>query len=712
MLIVDKPIISKNEDFLNRKGFAKNIANAIENYSDKENSSLTIGLYGKWGSGKTSIINMITEDIENDDVIVFKFEPWIFSDTQQLITNFFKEFAKVIKHTNYADEAKKIGEELETYATFFEPMSLIPEPTISTLSLISGKIFGSVGKASKKWGTLKSKNLSATKSSIEKHLQKLNKKILIIIDDIDRLNNTEIRQVFQMIKVLGNFPNTIYLSSMDKDVVINALSEVQKGDGSEYLEKIINVPFVVPSITTEEVHKFLFRRLDEIIKTEPDENFNQNYWGNVYHSGFKHFFSNIRDIVRYINVLRFNYEVLQNKVNIIDLMASTALQVFEPKVFGLIKTNKELLVGSIPERSYGGDEVKENIKIFIDESSNSLKVLSKEIYIKFLQELFVNINEVYTNTHYVGAKSECRKEAKICSAEYFDTYFTMVLDSKILSSYEMKSFIRDLEDEEKFRQDIILLNKQDKITDFLDKLQDFTRVDIKEENFQILFNVLMDLGDSFPKADEGMFALGNDMQIMRIFHQLLERLEDKNKRFEILKKAMEKAENSIYIMADKVSIMMQEHGEYDKASKHESQLTVKKEDLQELKKLLVLKIVQWTSKCSLLEHKKGLSILYIWLKLNEKEVKEYIDKEIKDDNKLIEFLKLFISYSYSQTSGDYTTSKNQQFNYKNISDFSNINEIAKRLNDIKVYANDSLSKYVIESFKNHYEGKVYNEEIY
>jgi predicted KAP-like P-loop ATPase len=301
MLTVDKPIERIDEDFLNRKDFAKNIANAIINYSDKDNSSLTIGLYGKWGSGKTSIINMITENI--DDIIIFKYEPWIFSDTQQLISNFFKEFAKAIKHKDYAEDAKRIGEELETYASFFEPLSLIPEPTVSLLSMASKKVFSSVGKASKKWGTLKSKSLSTTKLSIEKHLQKLNKKILIIIDDIDRLNNTEIRQIFQMVKILGNFPNTIYLSSMDREVVIEALSEVQKGDGSEYLEKIINVPFIVPSISKEDVQKFLFMKLDEIIE---DADFDKNYWGNIYHSGFKNFFSNIRDVVRYINIFQFN----------------------------------------------------------------------------------------------------------------------------------------------------------------------------------------------------------------------------------------------------------------------------------------------------------------------------------------------------------------------------------------------------------------------
>lgn len=696
MLIVDKPIKSRVEDFLDRKDFADNISNAIMSYSDQDNSSLTIGLYGKWGSGKTSIISMVTENLENkDDVIVFKFEPWIFSDTQQLISNFFKEFAKAVKHKDYAAEAKKIGEELETYATFFEPISLIPEPTVSVLSLVGSKVFGSVGRAGKRWGELKSKSLSDTKLSIEKHLQKLNKKILIIVDDIDRLNNTEIRQIFQMIKVLGNFPNTIYLSSMDKEVVINALSEVQKGDGSEYLEKIVNVPFIVPSISNEEVHKFLFMKLDEIIKD--DGSFDQTYWGNVYHSGYKHFFKNIRDIVRYTNVLRFNYGVLKNKVNVVDLMASTALQVFEPKIFESMKANKDLFVGSIPENRYGGDSVKEEIKSFIEESYKNLQSLSKESYLELLEELFVKIKEAHSNTHYVGSSSKCRKDAKICSEAYFDTYFTMVLNEKELSSYEMKGYIKKIADEERFKQVILQLNEQGRITGFLEKLQDFTSTDIPKESFQPLINVLMDTGDAFPDEDEGMFSFGISMQIMRIFHQLLKRIEDKKERFEIIKTAMLKAENSINVMAEDVSIHMQEHGEYSEEAQPESQLTIENEDLLILKEILLSKISTWTEKHNLLDHENALSILYVWLRLKEEQAKEYVSKQIQDDSNLLLFLKLFISYGRRQSANDYTMHKYQIYNYKEIGRFIDIETIIGRVRDIHVNE-DKLAEYSVENF--------------
>jgi hypothetical protein len=150
---------------------------------------------------------------------------------------------------------------------------------------------------------------------------------------------------------------------------------------------------------------------------------------------------------------------------------------------------------------------------------------------------------------------------------------------------------------------------------------------------------------------------------------------------------------------------MQEHGEYDNDAKPESQLTIEKEDLLELKNLLLLKIEQWTSKYSLLQHKKGLSILYVWLRLDEQKSKEYIAKEIKEDKKLIDFLKLFISYTYSQTSGDYTTRKNIKYNYNGIVNFIDVDEIIDRIKKLNIADDkDELTQYAIENFLAHYNG--------
>ena len=138
----------------------------------------------------------------------------------------------------------------------------------------------SIGTAAEKAGEMESKDLFKIREEINKILAELEKKIIIVIGDIDRLNNTEIRQVFQLVKSLGNFSNTVYLLSFDKSIVINALSKVQEGSGHSYLEKVIQVPFDVPVISEQDVHNFLFQLLNDLIKDIPEKQ--PNFWVLTY----------------------------------------------------------------------------------------------------------------------------------------------------------------------------------------------------------------------------------------------------------------------------------------------------------------------------------------------------------------------------------------------------------------------------------------------
>ncbi|MCG3679588.1 KAP family NTPase [Aliarcobacter butzleri] len=714
MLSNEKAIKTRSDDFLNRKHFADHIKSAIVNYEDKNNESLTIGLYGKWGSGKTSIINMIIENLEsNKDFIIFNFEPWLFSDTNQLISNFFKEFAQKINHdANESDDMKSIGLKMEAYASFFEPLTLIPESTIQIIAKAIHTFVSSGGKTFTKMGEAYKKDLSETKKDIEKHLNKLNKRILIIIDDIDRLNNTEIKQIFQLIKSLGNFPNTIYLSSMDKDVVVNALSEVQKGDGNEYLEKIINVPLEIPQLSKSNVHKFLFSKLDEIIKDIDEKDFDQNYWGNIFHSGYKNFFSNIRDVIRYINILRFNQNALNQKVNIIDLIVISAFQVFEPKIYDFFKHNKDLLSGQ--ESDGGGygyslkSENQKRLKEELDNCKGKLQKLDEDSFFGLLKELFLKVNEAFSNTRYMGGLSDSRKKSKVSSPEYFDAYFSLTL-TETLSNYEIKNIIKKTSNEDDFSSAIIELIKDNRISIFLQRIQDFTRGDIPKENFQIIFNVLMNLSDYIPKNKNGMFSFGNSVEVMRIFYQLYSQFDNENDKYILYKNSIEKSKDSIYMACHEISGFMQEHGEYEEQEEKQSKV-ITSEHLQELKMILLHKINDWVKDKILFEHNEALSIMYLWKRIDEENCLKYIKNNIETDKKLLKFLKTFIHYSYSQTMGDYTEKKTRKLNYKAIKDFIDVESVISNIKNINSDLTEE-ERFCLDNFIGFYENRITNDEF-
>lgn len=99
MYYSDRPITSSKEDQLNREGFSKLLAYTLAHLDSED--AFTVGLFGKWGCGKTSLVNMTLAELENiqscgetdEQIIVVNFEPWNFSDTNQLLNQFFVRMA-------------------------------------------------------------------------------------------------------------------------------------------------------------------------------------------------------------------------------------------------------------------------------------------------------------------------------------------------------------------------------------------------------------------------------------------------------------------------------------------------------------------------------------------------------------------------------------------------------------------------------------------
>lgn len=105
MFDTDKPIKSFCDDKLGRSVFSKQLANTIMQFKTKDN--YTISLQGKWGSGKTSVVNMVIEEIKHlsqcgekdEEVVIVQFNPWNFTDNNQLINQFFFDTFRYIKNS-------------------------------------------------------------------------------------------------------------------------------------------------------------------------------------------------------------------------------------------------------------------------------------------------------------------------------------------------------------------------------------------------------------------------------------------------------------------------------------------------------------------------------------------------------------------------------------------------------------------------------------
>uniref|UniRef100_UPI0039ED6FC7 KAP family P-loop NTPase fold protein n=1 Tax=Clostridium perfringens TaxID=1502 RepID=UPI0039ED6FC7 len=236
----DNAIKSKEEDLLGRKRFAINIAENIIDY--RNNEAITIGLIGKWGSGKSSVINMMKEHItkEEKEIEFIDFNPWYFSGGNKLIEEFFGVLIYYLGIEN--NELNKLGEHLKLYSLIIKPFSFIP-----TVGKLAEGLYGVTKYSSEAIGEFckqEKTDINSLKESINKELKSLNKKIVITIDDIDRLENDEVKDIFKLVRAVGDFNNIIYVLAFDEDKVCNVFSS-----GPDYIDKIINIPICIPDVS-------------------------------------------------------------------------------------------------------------------------------------------------------------------------------------------------------------------------------------------------------------------------------------------------------------------------------------------------------------------------------------------------------------------------------------------------------------------------------
>src|ERR1700686_1735214 len=102
----DLPIRSWTADRLNRAQFAKTLAKALTNW--KQQSSLVVGLYGDWGSGKSSLKNMALEYIQQDSPkrTIVEFNPWQVSNYDKIAETFFHEVGTALGAGQIAEDAE------------------------------------------------------------------------------------------------------------------------------------------------------------------------------------------------------------------------------------------------------------------------------------------------------------------------------------------------------------------------------------------------------------------------------------------------------------------------------------------------------------------------------------------------------------------------------------------------------------------------------
>jgi KAP family P-loop domain len=457
----DQPIGRLRDDILGRSDFAVRFANAIRGWHGKE--SLVVGVYGGWGDGKTSFKEMVLDSLrqeENSCPIITEFNPWEWSGQNQLATAFFEEIGKQIgvaaTEENTKLAAKKIrflGNILTTTGKFLDPMAkatAILFPPAEGIVDAAAKALIQSGDFANKTATtvdarseIDDKSLAQTKRELKAVLNNIEKYILVVLDDVDRLESDQLKLLFQLIKANTDFPNLVFFLLFQRDTVEAYLENNTKpGSGTLFLEKIIQVGLDLPHIPRSALDRFLKAELEKrLVFVGGEASFNWDRWNSLCRSLLGPHFNNLRAIKRFLNAYEFHLmalskqfeylmkgvkqEIWIHEVNLVDLFAIEALRIFEPNIYAEILAHKESLSSSGPDvllEHLEQKEAKNLTKIQLEERHKCLG--------GFFAQLFPQVDQL----------SILDRENRICHPEFFDRYFSLAIPEGDLPFTEIKEF--------------------------------------------------------------------------------------------------------------------------------------------------------------------------------------------------------------------------------------------------------------------------------
>ncbi|MFD2788089.1 KAP family P-loop NTPase fold protein [Hymenobacter rubripertinctus] len=418
----DKPVATQPDDYFQRYEFARRVARVLAERRDS--TSITLGVYGAWGEGKTSVMNFIAQELAaQSDTIVVPFNPWRFSDEQSLLLAFFTTLADRLKPLSKANRwrffsrKESLGKLISKYAQYTAVLKATPISGVADAASGLGKALSDVP-------------LETLKERIEQLLRDSKRKIVIIIDDIDRLEKAEIHAVFRLVKLTADFPYTHYILCFDDQIVAAALGE-RFGEGNpqaghDFLEKIIQIPLRLPQASRADLRDYLFELLNKALDSTnvaiPVDQLEE--FRTRFNEHFLLRFTTPRLAKRYINSISFVLPLLEHEVNYQDLLLIEAVKLFYPALYELIRDHPRYFIGSFEAPRHSVQDEKARHTTFFEQHLQAYLPQEKAAVQAILADTFPKLRELWSNYSRLNDHEELFNTKSIGSSYYFHRYFS------------------------------------------------------------------------------------------------------------------------------------------------------------------------------------------------------------------------------------------------------------------------------------------------
>ncbi len=511
----DRPIDCREQDRLGRRPLAEAIAQQVRVVPAEH--GFTIAVVGEWGSGKTSVLNMVAETLQDDATppAILRFNPWLFGSADDLVPRFFRELSAQLGQSR-SERLKDVAKALSNLGQSLAP--LIPVTGTTTVANI-------FAKQTDHW--TKPLSLHVKHDHLRAALATSDSRVVVLIDDVDRLEASETRELMRLVRLTSDLPNVVFLLAFDRRHVARSLGMGKnETEGLQYLDKIVQVNHDLPYVREAILPSTFLPWLDELIKGRDLAQIDKDVWGRVFYDVIKPLLGNLRDVKRYLYSLPVTLDTVGQEVALADLLGLEALRILRPALFDELRSHAEYLVH--PEsgsrlwmtEETRNREASEKLAAMMERAEGERALLDSVLEILFPATQGILGRSSY-GPNWIG---NWRKQRRVACEQVLGIYLQAGLDEDAIPFGEIENLVGALTDEKRLVELLDALDAK-RFEAVLERLEDFEH-DFPAEAATIAVPVLVNRMGRLSSDSDGMFGMPPRIKLTRLVLRLLTKVRD------------------------------------------------------------------------------------------------------------------------------------------------------------------------------------------
>ena len=466
----DKPIEGADQDILNRGAVVASIVRAVAG-----DLVPVLAITGAYGDGKSSVLNLLAKELESrKDVVFVRFSTWLPMDDKTLVSTLLSSVVEKLNARLFVPRIKKNF--VEFTRTLF---TVVPSVPVSLKEL------------------LEKPSQDEQIAELRNKLAKLPVRVVVLLDDLDRMQRGELDTLFKLIRGVPEFPQFSYVCAFHQPALVQALrrdsSEEARAEATQYLEKFfpdsIPLPQIEDALLAVQFEKRFYGICDRnhlLVGTEERQQFADDF-RTLWQMWLRAYFSNLRRLKLYTNRLNRSLPLVGEEVNLRDFVLLELVRMMHPLMYEEIYRNARYFMFApwrfttwlqivSPDETEAQKKRNEYFKTLFRE----LPLPPEGTLLAVLKELFPTVDAYLSGRDVPTSVAQNAKDAelqrRIYHPDFFPRYFLFQVPQDLFGEKETSAFLAEMNRSSDVEQGIAMFQAQyGKLREVPMKRWDFVR---------------------------------------------------------------------------------------------------------------------------------------------------------------------------------------------------------------------------------------------